>query len=86
MAAINKWFLERKKQEYNALKADIEARRIGVGDDVVLGNAPWTRFPSKVKIRQRKTLITGTARFAAFHLAKLCLVEEFRIQSYDGLL
>ena len=33
----------------------------------------------------RKVLITGTAGFIGFHLAKLLLAEGFRVQGYDGL-
>jgi EPS-associated MarR family transcriptional regulator len=38
-AAITKRFLERKIQEYDALKAEIEALRDELGDDVVPENA-----------------------------------------------
>ncbi|WP_368039940.1 NAD-dependent epimerase/dehydratase family protein [Ruegeria atlantica] len=34
---------------------------------------------------QRKVLITGTAGFIGFHLAKLLLVEGFRVHGYDGM-
>ena len=34
---------------------------------------------------QRKVLITGTAGFIGFHLAKLLLAEGFRIHGYDGM-
>ncbi|MBO6775835.1 MAG: GDP-mannose 4,6-dehydratase [Marinibacterium sp.] len=34
---------------------------------------------------QRKILITGTAGFIGFHLAKLLLAEGFRVQGYDGM-
>jgi len=34
---------------------------------------------------QRKVLITGTAGFIGFHLAKLLLDEGFRVQGYDGM-
>jgi UDP-glucuronate 4-epimerase len=34
---------------------------------------------------QRKVLITGTAGFIGFHLAKLLLAEGFRVQGYDGM-
>src|SRR5690606_21849542 len=30
-------------------------------------------------------LITGTAGFIGFHLAKLLLAEGFRVQGYDGM-
>ena len=33
----------------------------------------------------RKVLITGTAGFIGFHLAKLLLAEGFRVQGYDGM-
>ena len=33
----------------------------------------------------RKVLITGTAGFIGFHLAKLLLDEGFRVQGYDGM-
>ena len=39
-AAITKRFLERKIQEYDALKAEIETLRDESGDDVVPENAP----------------------------------------------
>lgn len=39
-AAITKRFLERKIQEYDALKAEIEALRDELGDDVVPENSP----------------------------------------------
>ena len=32
-----------------------------------------------------KILITGTAGFIGFHLARLLLKEGFRIYGYDGL-
>ena len=34
---------------------------------------------------QQKVLITGTAGFIGFHLAKLLLAEGFRVHGYDGL-
>lgn len=34
---------------------------------------------------QQKILITGTAGFIGFHLAKLLLAEGFRVQGYDGM-
>jgi UDP-glucuronate 4-epimerase len=34
---------------------------------------------------RRKVLITGTAGFIGFHLAKLLLSEGFRVQGYDGM-
>ena len=34
---------------------------------------------------KRKVLITGTAGFIGFHLAKLLLAEGFRVQGYDGM-
>ncbi|MBI1170841.1 NAD-dependent epimerase/dehydratase family protein [bacterium] len=33
----------------------------------------------------RKVLITGTAGFIGFHLARLLLAEGFRVQGYDGM-
>lgn len=39
-AAITKQFLERKVQEYDALKAEIEALKDELGDDVLPENAP----------------------------------------------
>lgn len=39
-AAITKRFLERKIQEYDALKAEIEVLRDELGDDVVPENSP----------------------------------------------
>jgi UDP-glucuronate 4-epimerase len=33
----------------------------------------------------RKVLITGTAGFIGFHLAKLLVSEGFRVQGYDGM-
>ena len=33
----------------------------------------------------RKVLITGTAGFIGFHLAKLLLEQGFRVQGYDGM-
>ncbi|SFQ62831.1 UDP-glucuronate 4-epimerase [Roseivivax halotolerans] len=33
----------------------------------------------------RKVLITGTAGFIGFHLAKLLLAEGFRVKGYDGM-
>jgi UDP-glucuronate 4-epimerase len=33
----------------------------------------------------RRVLITGTAGFIGFHLAKLLLAEGFRVQGYDGM-
>ncbi|OWU66755.1 UDP-glucuronate 5-epimerase [Roseovarius sp. 22II1-1F6A] len=33
----------------------------------------------------QKVLITGTAGFIGFHLAKLLLAEGFRVQGYDGM-
>ncbi|WP_375262322.1 NAD-dependent epimerase/dehydratase family protein [Palleronia sp.] len=33
----------------------------------------------------RKALITGTAGFIGFHLAKLLLAEGFRVHGYDGM-
>lgn len=35
--------------------------------------------------RQRKVLITGTAGFIGFHLARLLLAEGFRVHGYDGM-
>lgn len=34
---------------------------------------------------QRKVLITGTAGFIGFHLARLLLSEGFRVHGYDGM-
>ncbi|MFA7587138.1 MAG: NAD-dependent epimerase/dehydratase family protein [Novosphingobium sp.] len=34
---------------------------------------------------ERKVLITGTAGFIGFHLAKLLLAEGFRVHGYDGM-
>ena len=36
-------------------------------------------------MNQRRILITGTAGFIGFHLAKLLLAEGFRVQGYDGM-
>jgi len=36
-------------------------------------------------VAQQKVLITGTAGFIGFHLAKLLLAEGFRVHGYDGL-
>jgi nucleoside-diphosphate-sugar epimerase len=33
----------------------------------------------------RRILITGTAGFIGFHLARLLLAEGFRVQGYDGM-
>lgn len=33
----------------------------------------------------RRVLITGTAGFIGFHLAKLLVAEGFRVQGYDGM-
>ena len=33
----------------------------------------------------RKVLITGTAGFIGFHLARMLLDEGFRVQGYDGM-
>lgn len=33
----------------------------------------------------KRILITGTAGFIGFHLAKLLLAENFRVQGYDGM-
>lgn len=33
----------------------------------------------------RRVLVTGTAGFIGFHLAKLLLAEGFRVQGYDGM-
>lgn len=33
----------------------------------------------------RKVLITGTAGFIGFHLAKLLLAQGFRVHGYDGM-
>ncbi len=35
--------------------------------------------------KPRRVLITGTAGFIGFHLAKLLLAEGFRVQGYDGM-
>ena len=37
------------------------------------------------KENMQKILITGTAGFIGFHLAKLLLAEGFRVQGYDGM-
>lgn len=34
---------------------------------------------------QRKVLVTGTAGFIGFHLARLLLAEGFRVHGYDGM-
>lgn len=36
-------------------------------------------------MRQRKVLITGTAGFIGFHLARLLMAEGFRVHGYDGM-
>jgi len=36
-------------------------------------------------VTERKVLITGTAGFIGFHLAKLLLAEGFRVHGYDGM-
>ncbi|TKD13429.1 UDP-glucuronate 5-epimerase, partial [Rhodobacter capsulatus] len=33
----------------------------------------------------RKVLLTGTAGFIGFHLARQLLAEGFRVQGYDGM-
>jgi len=33
----------------------------------------------------RRVLITGTAGFIGFHLAKLLVAEGFRVQGYDWM-
>jgi UDP-glucuronate 4-epimerase len=38
-----------------------------------------------VTIPQTRVLITGTAGFIGFHLARLLLAEGFRVQGYDGM-
>ena len=35
--------------------------------------------------QQRRVLITGTAGFIGFHLARLLLAEGFRVHGYDGM-
>ena len=39
----------------------------------------------KAAMTHRKILITGTAGFIGFHLAKLLLSEGFRVKGYDGM-
>ena len=39
----------------------------------------------KANMAQQKVLITGTAGFIGFHLAKLLLAEGIRVQGYDGM-
>ena len=36
-------------------------------------------------MKQRRVLITGTAGFIGFHLAKLLLAEGFKVHGYDGM-
>jgi UDP-glucuronate 4-epimerase len=36
-------------------------------------------------VKQRNVLITGTAGFIGFHLARLLLAEGFRVHGYDGM-
>lgn len=36
-------------------------------------------------MQQRRVLITGTAGFIGFHLAKLLLAEGFKVHGYDGM-
>lgn len=36
-------------------------------------------------LAQRKVLITGTAGFFGFHLAKLLLAEGIRVHGFDGM-
>ena len=36
-------------------------------------------------MNQPKVLITGTAGFIGFHLARLLLAEGFRVHGYDGM-
>ncbi|WP_253378557.1 NAD-dependent epimerase/dehydratase family protein [Notoacmeibacter sp. MSK16QG-6] len=40
---------------------------------------------SEPNVNKRKVLITGTAGFIGFHLAKLLLAEGFRVHGYDGM-
>lgn len=40
---------------------------------------------SKTHANGRRILITGTAGFIGFHLAKLLLAEGFRVHGYDGM-
>ena len=37
------------------------------------------------KAQTRKVLVTGTAGFIGFHLARLLLAEGFRVHGYDGI-
>ena len=37
------------------------------------------------QMRQRKVLITGTAGFIGYHLARLLMAEGFRVHGYDGM-
>lgn len=43
------------------------------------------RSEAEQNLAKRKVLITGTAGFIAFHLAKLLLAEGFRVHGYDGM-
>lgn len=40
---------------------------------------------SELEVNQRKVLITGTAGFIGFHLARLLLAEGLRVHGYDGI-
>jgi len=42
-------------------------------------------LPQAREAAGRKVLITGTAGFIGFHLAKLLLAEGFRVHGYDGM-
>ena len=43
------------------------------------------RVAERVKADGRRVLITGTAGFIGFHLARLLLDEGFRVHGYDGM-
>lgn len=40
---------------------------------------------NQLKVTNRKVLITGTAGFIGFHLARFLLEEDFRVHGYDGM-
>ena len=44
----------------------------------------WNKMNSKLSAN-RRILITGTAGFIGFHLAKLLLHEGFVVHGYDGM-